>query len=209
MTTSSTRRLFGRTVLVALLAGPASCRTSVRVPLAVPLTAVGGSRPATPQGLQLISEFGDGVWGQEQERAEIGGGGLGFAMQDRIEFSISGYASTRSVQDSLGNDHTGEPVTGVRGKIRLGDLLGGRASLGIHIAHMTSQRERGDVQDERLTSWDIALPLEVYRLDALGARLLWNTARGIGLLSSWSDCARTSCLRRIPYGSMWTWRPAK
>ena len=142
MSTSSSRRLFPRTALACLLATTASCTTVVRVPLAVPLPSVGGSRPATPQGLQLIGEFGDGVWGQEQGRAEIGGFGIGFALRDRVEFNISGYGSTRTVLDSLGGDHTGEPIAGVRGKIRLGDFLGGRASLGIHIAHMTSHRDR-------------------------------------------------------------------
>ena len=80
MSTSSTRQLYRQTVLFALLAGAPSCVETVRVPLAVPLPAVGGSRPATPQGLQFIGEFGDGLWGQEQERAEMAGGGVGFAM---------------------------------------------------------------------------------------------------------------------------------
>ena len=129
----------------------------VRIPLPVPFSAVGGSRPVTPQGFRLIGEFGDGVWGQEQERVEIGGGGLGFALQDRIEFSVSGYGSTRRVQNQ-----TGAGTLGVRGKIRLGDFAGGRASVGIHIAHIRSQRERTGVQDERLTAWDVALPLAFY-----------------------------------------------
>ena len=158
MSTSSTRRLLGRTVLVALLAGTSSCvAPAVRIPLAVPLPAVGGSRPATPQGLQLIGEFGDGVLGPEQERAEMGGLGIGFSMRDRIELGTSGYVSTRTVRGQ-----TGEATLGVRGKIRLGDFGGGKASIGIHIAHMRSQRERGDVQDERLTAWDVALPLTIY-----------------------------------------------
>ena len=162
MSTSSTRQLYRQTVLFALLAGAPSCVETVQVPLAVPLPAVGGSRPATPQGLQFIGEFGDGLWGQEQERAEMAGGGVGFAMRDRFEFSASGYGSTRTVQDSFGNDHNGANVTGVRGKVRLGDLVGGRASIGVHLAHMSSQRKRPDVQDERLTAWDVALPLTFY-----------------------------------------------
>jgi hypothetical protein len=50
-----------RIVLLTLLAGTASCAPSVKVPLAVPLPPVGGSRPATPSGLMLFSGFGDGV----------------------------------------------------------------------------------------------------------------------------------------------------
>ena len=77
MSASSTWRLFRRTVLVVGLAGTSSCGSAPRrVPLPVPFSAVGGSRPATPQGVQAFGEFGDGVWGQEQERVEIGGGGV-------------------------------------------------------------------------------------------------------------------------------------
>ena len=154
MSASSTWRLFGRTVLVVGLAGTPSCGPP---PVRIPLPAVGGSRPATPQGIQLIGEFGDGVWGQEQDRVEIGGGGLGFALRDRVEFSVSGYGSTRQVQRQ-----TGAATTGVRGKIRLGDFMGGRASVGIHAVYMTSGRQQAGLQDERLTAWDIALPLEIY-----------------------------------------------
>lgn len=158
MNASPTRRLFGPTFLLALLAGASSCGPPpVRIPLAVPLSAVGGSRPATPQGLQLIGEFGDGVWGQEQERVEIGGAGLGFALRDRVEFSVSGYGSTRQVESQ-----TGEATAEVRGKVRFGDFGGGRASVGLHVAYMGSQRQRFGVQDERMTAWDIALPLEFY-----------------------------------------------
>ena len=159
MNTSSTGRLFGRTVLIALLAGTSSCVLDpVRIPLAVPLPSVGGSRPATPQGLQLIGEFGDGVWGQEQERVEIAGLGLGFSLRDRIEFGVSSYVPTRTVQNQ-----TGDATTGVRGKVRLGDFREGRASVGLHIAALTSERQGGALQqDERLSAWDITLPLEIY-----------------------------------------------
>ncbi len=85
MSVSSTWRLFRRTVLVALLAGTSSCAAPPRrLPLAVPLPAVSGSRPATPQGLWAFAEFGDGVWGQEQERVEMAGVGVGFSLRDRI-----------------------------------------------------------------------------------------------------------------------------
>jgi len=130
----------------------------VRIPLAVPLPAVGGSRPATPQGLQLIAEFGDGVWGQEQERVEIAGAGLGFSLRDRVEFGFSSYVPTRTVQNQ-----TGDATTGVRLKVRLGDFREGRASVGLHIAALTSERQGGALQqDERLSAWDISLPLEIY-----------------------------------------------
>jgi hypothetical protein len=142
--------------------GTASCATQVRVPLAVPLPSVGGSRPATPQGFELIGEFGDGVWGQEQQRAEMIGLGLGIAARDRIEVSASFYQSTRTVRDGYGEAHQGEGTDGVRGKIRLIDAAGGRMSIGVHMALMTSARSRSDVQDERLNMWDVAVPAELY-----------------------------------------------
>ena len=158
MSTSSTRRLFGRTVLIGLLAGASSCGPPpTRIPLGVPLPSVGGSRPATPQGLQLIGEFGDGVWGQEQERVEIAGVGFGFSLRDRVEFGLSSYIPTRTVQDQ-----TGEGTTTVRGKFQLSDFREGRASVGIHVAAMFNERQGGALQDERLTAWDIAFPVEIY-----------------------------------------------
>ena len=153
-----------RIVLFTLIAGAASCAPSVRVPLAVPLPAVGGSRPATSQGLQLIGAFGDGVWGQEQQRAEMAGGGLGFAAGDRFEFSALAYGSTREVRNANGSSDYGEPTFAARGKIRLTDFWGGKASLGIHTAVLGSQRSRYDVQDDFLHAWDVALPLEFYPL---------------------------------------------
>lgn len=153
-----------RIVFFTLLAGNASCAPSVRVPLAVPLPAVGGSRPATPQGLLLIGAFGDGVWGQEQERAEMAGGGLGFATGDRFEFSALGYGSTREVRNANGSTDYGEPTFAARGKIRLTDFWGGKASIGIHTAVLGSQRSRYDVQNDLLLAWDVALPLEFYPL---------------------------------------------
>jgi len=135
---------------------PLSCGPPPRrIPLAVPLPAVGGSRPATPQGVQLNFAFGDGGWGQEQERVEIGGSGVGFALRDRIEFNVLGYAPTRGESDPA-------TTVGVRGKVRFGDFMGGRASVGMHVARMTAARERSGLQDERLTAWDVALPLTFY-----------------------------------------------
>jgi hypothetical protein len=109
-----------------------------------------------------MAEFGDGVWGQEQERAEMGGGGLGFALRDRVEFSVAGYGSTREVQVSSGERHRGEATTAVRGKVRFGDFPGDRMSVAVHVAYMGSSRESSDLQSERLNAWDVALPVEFY-----------------------------------------------
>lgn len=160
-----TSRRYGRghsaAVAVALTCA-SGCVESVRVPLAVPLPAVAGSRPASPQGFFAGIEFGDGVWGQEQERAEMGGGVLGLSVADRLELSTSVHSSTRTVRDSSGDPHTGETTAGLRAKVRLGDFGGGRASVGLQVATMSADRIRSDVQNDRLTAVDIAVPLEVY-----------------------------------------------
>lgn len=183
MNTRLNRRFFLRALWLVLLAGTTACATSVRVPLAVPLPSVGGARPATPQGLQLVGEFGDGVWGQEQERAEMAGGGLGFAIRDHVELSVVGYSSTREVTDSNGERRTGEPTTGVRAKVRFGDFPGDRVSIGVHVAYMGSTREDSDAQNDRLTSWDVALPVEFYPGGDGFVDYRWGVYAGPRLLS--------------------------
>jgi len=162
MATRSVHPFVRASVLGLLLVLTTGCIESVRVPLAVPLPTIGGSRPAGPQGIQLVGEFGDGVWGQEQERAEMVGGALGFSARDRVEFSTSSYFATRTVSDSDGNAHSGEATVGVRGKVRLHDFHDGRASVGIHLAVMNARRERAEQQNERLSALDIAIPVEFY-----------------------------------------------
>lgn len=151
-----------RAWLVFVLALTTGCIESVRVPLAVPLAPLGGSRPAGPQGIHVGAEFGDGVWGQEQERAEMAGGVVGFSARDRAEVLVTAHGPTRAVYDSGGDAHTGEATAGFRVKARLGDFRGGRASAGVHLAALTAARERSDTQDERLSAVDIAFPVEFY-----------------------------------------------
>lgn len=191
MDTSSRRRRFGRTIILSLLSVTASCATHVRVPLAVPLPAVGGSRPATPQGLQLIGEFGDGVWGQEQQRAEMIGLGVGIASRDRIEVGGLSYRSTRTVRDERGRVHDGERTDGVRGKIRLIDAAGDRMSIGLHMAFMASDRRGNDVQDDRLILWDMAVPVEFYLRGDSVPDTRWGIYAGPRLAYQMFDDGRT------------------
>ncbi len=164
MTTHRIRGSLRRASVGLALIGLAGCAETVRVPLAVPLPAVGGSRPAGPQGIHFALGFGDGLWGQEQQRAEMFGAGLGFSARDRVEILGSAYTTTRTVTDSLGGDHTAETTSGMRGKLRLQDFRDGRASVGVHVAVMGAERVRLDSQDERLSALDIAVPVEVYPL---------------------------------------------
>lgn len=164
---TSRRWILGKRPLTMLLLilGTPSCASYVRIPLAVPLPAVGGARPATPQGLELFGNFGDGVWGQEQERAEMIGSGIALAVRDRVELSASAYQSTRAVQDQYGVSERGEATNAGGGKIRLADWGSAkRGSVGIHVGFMESTRVDGDVQDEHFSAWDVAVPVEYYPL---------------------------------------------
>jgi len=154
----------GRVAIGLTLTYVTGCVETVRVPLAVPLPALGGSRPAGPQGIHLAMGFGDGLWGQEQVRAEMVGGELGFSLRDRVEILSSAYTTTRTVTDSSGGDHPAETTGGIRGKLRLQDLRDGRASVGVHVAVMSGERVTLDTQDERLHAVDIAVPFELYPL---------------------------------------------
>lgn len=151
-------------LLVLFVLGAAGCTEVVRVPLAVPIPTVGGARPADPQGVQLLAEFGDGLWGQEQERAEMGGGGIAISVADRFEATLAGYASTREVEGPSGEGHSGAVTGALRAKVRLLDLFQGRGAMGIHVGRMAALRDEDPVQDEELIAWDVALPFEFYPL---------------------------------------------
>ena len=150
------RRRTMKSALVAVLFGVSACGPEPRrIPLPVPLPTVGGSRPAAAQGLQLIGEFGDGVWGQAQERVELSGVGLAFSLLDRVEFGFVDHSPRHGEAPNVS-------TLGFRGKIRVGDFAADRVSIGIHVARMSSQRISGTLQDERMSAWDIALPVTVY-----------------------------------------------
>lgn len=199
---------FALGVAAAVAAG---CASSVRVPLAVPLPTVGGARPATPRGLQIAVDFGDGVWGQEQERAEMFGVGVAFALIDRVEVGISSHESTRNVRISDGGAQSGEPTVGVVGKLRLGDFWSDRTSFAVHAAHLGSSRQRSDVQDERLSAWDVALPVEYY---PVGDRLVdyrWGIYAGPRLVSQkfedrLLDVTTTGSMVAALVGTTFRWR---
>ena len=54
--------------------------------------------------------------------------------------------------------------------------MGGRASVGIHVAVISADRASGGVQDERLTAWDVALPVTIYPagIQFAGAEHRWG-----------------------------------
>lgn len=138
-----------------------SCVEYVRVPLPTPLSTVGGARPAVNQGFQFMAEFGDGVWGQEQERAEMAGGGVGGSVGGRLEFMLSSFVSTRKVRsDSTGERHVGSDADHYRGKFLIKEFEVPKLNLGIHLAFSESERRAGTVQYESIRSVDFAVPVE-------------------------------------------------
>lgn len=140
---------------VIVLASAAGCAAVTRVPIPVPISTLGGSRPVTPQGLYAIVEFGDGVWGQEQKRVELVGGGIGAAVADRLEVGARWYSATQA-------DYGGDARV-VRGKGRLLDLHSGRVAVAIDVARLSGQ-QGSSVQDDRMSGWDVALPVTLYPL---------------------------------------------
>jgi len=92
------------------------------------------------------------------------GEGLAVALGDRVELSTMIYGTTRQIDDSNGVPHHGEVMTSIRGKIRLGDFAGGRGAFGIQLSRSATRRERTDVQDERLSALNFALPVEFHAL---------------------------------------------
>jgi len=140
------------------LSCPPDCVELVRVPLAVPLNGLGGSRPPGPQAIVVGLEYAAGLRGQEQERAGMAGASLGLTVSDRIDLSVSGHSST-AVRDARGDPHTGDATVELRAKVRLGDFREGRTSVGLHVATLSAESI-----DDRLTALDVAIPVELYPL---------------------------------------------
>jgi hypothetical protein len=150
------------TVLGLFLTCLFGCVEPTRVPLVVPFAAVGGARPTAPNAASVGVDLGSGLWGQEQERTGTVGFAAGFSFGDRIELLGASHSGTRSATDSYGSEHHGASTIGISGKIRLGDFRQGRGSVALRFGTMTADRRATDVQDERLTAFDLALPVEFY-----------------------------------------------
>lgn len=136
-----------------------------RVPLPVPVGTLNGSRPAMANGVHLGLEFGDGVWGQEQERVELLGFAFGFSLRSRLEATVTLHDPTGNWE---GADEDGSSTTAIAAKLRVLDAAAGRLSLGARAAAAFSGRDRGSVQDERLFALDLALPLQLRLTEAEG-----------------------------------------
>lgn len=165
-----------RWILVVPALASAGCYTptaGVRVPLPVPLSPVEGAAPTLVEGLSLSGFFGDGFWGQEQERAELLGFGAGLSAADRVEFTASAFHSTRSVPGPADADLNGPAVNVLAFKARLIDLGSDRLTAGVRVGWFETDRTQsdangGEAQNDRLSVWDVSVPIEVRALGADG-----------------------------------------
>jgi hypothetical protein len=139
--------------------GCVSCAARVALPLPYPLTYGGTTIPA--KGVAGGLEFGDGLGGQERQRAEILNFNLGIGVADRI--SVSGAMYGRPGAFSImGHDPMGSLW---RVKARLGELFEARSSVSVHVGLATVDRTSLPAQRESLRTVDVAVPAEFLLTD--------------------------------------------
>jgi hypothetical protein len=135
-----------------------SCATRMALPSPFPLTYGGTTIPA--KGVAGGLEIGDGLSGQEVQRAEIVSLNLGVGVADRISVSGGVYEVNEF------NILSGGPSGSVwRVKARLGDLFGPRSSVSANVAVASVDREDLPAQNESLRTLDIAAPVEFLLTD--------------------------------------------
>jgi hypothetical protein len=140
-----------RVVTLAVAALVAGCGVSERIPLPAPVPLTQGGTVVPAHGAGIGIDFGDGFLGQELMRTEILSVGLIGGLGDRVGAALYSFNETRA------NDQGG---TFIRMKVRAGPLLGPKSSVAAAFAFATSSRVSGDLQDERVTTLDLAVPAE-------------------------------------------------
>lgn len=140
--------------LAAWSCGPPPTRRA----LPNPFPLVTGAIPVPANGVSFSWEFGDGLRGQELDRSEVVTGGIGVGLEGRVSLSINVYDET---QDN------GENGSILRAKALLANPFGPRSAVGIHVATAWADRISGTVQDDKLRSYDLAVPVE-FLLSPLG-----------------------------------------
>ena len=138
--------------LLVLAGTAAGCGVPERFALPVPIPLTQGATTVPAQGAGGLVEFGDGLGGQELLRTEVLAPGIVGAVGDRVSLSFHPFTETR-----------GNQVDGVylRAKVRAGPVFGPRSSVGVAFSVTASERSLGDVQDERVRSFDLAVPSEL------------------------------------------------
>lgn len=146
----------GAFLLCALAAW--SCVVPTRRALPNPFPLVAGAIPVPANGGNFSAEFGDGLRGQELERSEVLAVGVGVGLEGRVSLSINGYGEIRD---------GGEGGGFLRVKTLLANPFGPRSAVGLHVATAWADRISGSVQNDKLRSYDLAVPVE-FLLSPLG-----------------------------------------
>jgi hypothetical protein len=118
------------------------------LPSPFPLTY--GGTPVPANGLAVGLERSDGLRGQEVQRTELIGPTIGIGVGDRVSVSAASLVPRRNGE--------GFPVWSA--KVRLGDLFGPRSSASVHVAWSRAHREDRPAQADRVSTIDVALPVE-------------------------------------------------
>ena len=144
------------------LATAGACTVPERIPLAAPFPMTGGGTPVPGRGLGATLAISDGLQGQELLRKELFALTLTAGIADVFNLTYGFYR---------GHDDDDEPeVTVFAGKLRVGSLFGRRTSTAVHISRSQVERTVGNgsfetTQDERLVTWDVAIPTEYLLTD--------------------------------------------
>lgn len=140
-----------RRLLCLIMAVSSSACLVPRKPLIAPVPVTQGATVVSPRGLNLAISGGAGLLGQEQDESGVSMIRLGWGLGTSVGASIGFYEGTE-------NDVTG----GILGQLKVQgtQLFGGRGLWGVHVAAAHGSVE-SSVQDESLTMWDVALPVEI------------------------------------------------
>ncbi len=150
-----------RCVLCLIMAINSSACLVPRRPLIAPVPVTQGATVVSPKGLNIALAGGASLLGQEQENSGIVMSRIGWGLGNRVAVSIGGYEGTEE-------DVTGGTVGQL--KVQGTPLFGGRGLWGVHVAVAHGSAE-SKVQDESLTMWDVALPVEILLASGTGNRL--------------------------------------
>ena len=134
-----------------LVLSVAACGVPERIALPIPVPQAQGGTTVVASGAGLTGEFGDGLLGQELYRTELVSAGLMGGIGDRVGLTIATYDETGS---------NGQSGTFVRGKVRVGPMLGPSSSVAVAIAYSESSRISGQLQDDDVRAFDVAFPAE-------------------------------------------------
>lgn len=191
------RSSMSQLVALGLLVIVTACAVPQRVPLPAPVPLTAGGTPVPGKGVGAALAISDGLQGQELLRKELLSFMIAGGFADVVNLTVGIYG---------GSDTDDAPdVTVVAGKARLGSFLGPRTSTAVHVSRsqverMESGGSSGTVQNERLVTWDIAIPTE-YLLTDLAASTRFSVYAGPRLLREDYDD------RLVPSDSFNDWIP--